>query len=44
MTDILDELWSVIDERAENPSPDSYVSRLLTDPKGIDKVCEKVGD
>ncbi|MFY9800661.1 MAG: phosphoribosyl-ATP diphosphatase, partial [Methanoregula sp.] len=37
-------LWSVIQERAKNPSPESYTSRLLSDPKGIDKVLEKVGE
>ena len=43
-TDVLQELWDVIESRADNPSPDSYVSRLLTDKKGIDKVLEKVGE
>jgi phosphoribosyl-ATP pyrophosphohydrolase len=38
------ELWAVIRNRAENPSPESYTSRLLTDRKGIDKVLEKVGE
>ena len=38
------ELWAVICERAENPKPESYTTRLLTDPKGIDKVLEKVGE
>jgi phosphoribosyl-ATP pyrophosphohydrolase len=37
-------IWSVIAERAENPSQESYTSRLLTDEKGIDKVLEKVGE
>ncbi len=41
---IISELWSVIQERAKNPSPESYTSRLLSDPKGIDKVLEKVGE
>jgi phosphoribosyl-ATP pyrophosphohydrolase len=41
---IISELWSVIQERAINPSDESYTSRLLTDPKGIDKVLEKVGE
>ncbi|MEN6610416.1 MAG: phosphoribosyl-ATP diphosphatase [Methanoregulaceae archaeon] len=46
MTDtrVLSEVWDVICNRAENPSPDSYVSRILTDTKGIDKVLEKVGE
>jgi phosphoribosyl-ATP pyrophosphohydrolase len=37
-------IWSVIQERAKNPSKESYTSRLLTDEKGIDKVLEKVGE
>jgi phosphoribosyl-ATP pyrophosphohydrolase len=41
---IISEIWSVIQKRAENPSAESYTSRLLTDPKGIDKVLEKVGE
>ena len=39
---IIAEIWSVIQERAENPSRESYTSRLLEDTKGIDKVLEKV--
>ena len=38
------EIWAVICDRAENPRPESYITRLLTDPKGIDKVLEKVGE
>lgn len=41
---ILADIWDVICSRAENPAPDSYTSRLLTDRKGIDKVLEKVGE
>jgi phosphoribosyl-ATP pyrophosphohydrolase len=41
---IIAEIWSVIEERAINPSQESYTSRLLTDEKGIDKVLEKVGE
>lgn len=41
---VIADLWAVICERAENPSELSYTSRLLTDPKGIDKVLEKVGE
>ncbi len=43
-TRILAEIWEVIGERAQNPRPDSYTTRLLTDEKGIDKVLEKVGE
>jgi phosphoribosyl-ATP pyrophosphohydrolase len=41
---IIAEIWSVIQERAKNPSQESYTSRLLADEKGIDKVLEKVGE
>jgi len=41
---IIAEVWSVIQERAEHPSQESYTSRLFTDAKGIDKVLEKVGE
>jgi phosphoribosyl-ATP pyrophosphohydrolase len=43
-TAIIAEIWYIIEERAKNPSPESYTSRLLTDEKGIDKVLEKVGE
>ena len=43
-TAIIAEIWSIIDERAKTPSPESYTSRLLADKKGIDKVLEKVGE
>jgi len=41
---VIAEIWKVIGDRARNPSPESYTSRLLTDRKGIDKVLEKVGE
>ncbi len=41
---ILDDLWLVIQDRAEHPSPESYVSSVLTHRKGIDKSLEKVGE
>jgi phosphoribosyl-ATP pyrophosphohydrolase len=43
-TAVIAEIWSVIQERAKNPSQESYTSRLLGDAKGIDKVLEKVGE
>jgi len=43
-TEIIAEIWSIIEKRAKNPSQESYTSRLLTDKKGIDKVLEKVGE
>jgi phosphoribosyl-ATP pyrophosphohydrolase len=42
--EVIREIWAVICERAENPRPESYTSRLLTDQKGIDRVLEKVGE
>ena len=41
---IIAEIWAVICERLEDPNPESYTTRLLTDKKGIDKVLEKVGE
>lgn len=42
--EILDEIWEVIEDRAINPSEDSYTTRILTHRKGIDKSLEKVGE
>ena len=41
---VIANLWAVICERAKNPSAASYTAKLLADPKGIDKVLEKVGE
>lgn len=41
---VLDELSKVIDDRIVHPKPGSYVTSLVNDPKGIDKVLEKVGE
>jgi phosphoribosyl-ATP pyrophosphohydrolase len=43
-TTILDEIWDVIDDRFTHPHAGSYVSRLIADEKGIDRVLEKVGE
>jgi len=43
-TEVLDELFRVIDDRIVNPKPESYVTGLVTDPKGMDKVLEKMGE
>lgn len=43
-TDVLDELFTVINDRIVNPKPGSYITGLANDPKGIDKVLEKVGE
>ncbi|KAF5075869.1 phosphoribosyl-ATP diphosphatase [Methanoculleus horonobensis] len=41
---ILEEVWQVIQDRAEHPSAESYVSSVLTHRKGVDKSLEKVGE
>ncbi|MDI6867642.1 phosphoribosyl-ATP diphosphatase [Methanoculleus sp.] len=41
---ILEELWEVIQDRADHPSAGSYVSSILTHRKGVDKSLEKVGE
>src|SRR4030043_459420 len=41
---VIADIWAVICERADHPKPESYTTRLLADPKGIDKVLEKVGE
>jgi len=43
-SEVLDDLFRVIEDRITNPKPGSYVTSLVTDPKGIDKVLEKVGE
>lgn len=43
-TGILDDLDRVIEERFRHPSPESYVSRLISGEKGRDRVLEKVGE
>lgn len=43
-TDILEELYAVIDDRFNNPKPGSYVTGLVADKKGIDRILEKIGE
>jgi phosphoribosyl-ATP pyrophosphohydrolase len=43
-TDILEELWQVINDRFENPSTGSYVSQIVSGAKGYDRVLEKIGE
>jgi len=43
-TPILDELWQVINDRFDNPSPGSYVSKIVSGEKGSDRILEKVGE
>jgi phosphoribosyl-ATP pyrophosphohydrolase len=41
---VLDEIWETIGDRLVHPRPGSYVCSLMQDPKGIDKLLEKVGE
>lgn len=41
MSDIFDELFSIIQERQANPSPGSYTVKLLND---VDEALKKVGE
>ncbi len=42
--DVLDEVYDVIYDRKNNPKEGSYVASLFNDPKGLDKVLEKIGE
>ena len=42
MTDILDELYSTISDRKQNPKPGSYTSSLFE--AGEDEIVKKVGE
>jgi len=41
---VLEELDGIIADRLANPKEGSYVTSLVSDSKGIDKVLEKVGE
>jgi phosphoribosyl-ATP pyrophosphohydrolase len=41
---VLAELWEVISQRIDTPSPSSYVSGLVSGPKGADRALEKIGE
>lgn len=43
-SNVLEELWGVICDRVQDPREGSYIASLLRDPKGIDRVLEKVGE
>ena len=43
-TDILEELWQVINDRFDHPSSASYVSQIVSGEKGTDRVLEKIGE
>jgi phosphoribosyl-ATP pyrophosphohydrolase len=42
--DTLDEVYAVIRDRKERPKEGSYVASLYGDPKGLDRVLEKIGE
>lgn len=44
MSDVLNDVYSVICDRKNNPREGSYVTSLFRDPKGLDKVLEKIGE
>lgn len=41
---VLAELWDVISQRIDSKTSSSYVSGLVSGPKGADRVLEKVGE
>ena len=43
-TEVIAELWDVINDRMEHQPEGSYVVDILTHGKGIDKSLEKVGE
>jgi len=42
--DTLDEVYAVIRDRKDHPKEGSYVASLYNDPKGLDRVLEKIGE
>ncbi len=43
-TEIIDELYAVIEDRRDNPREDSYTSSLLEHDKGVNAALEKLGE
>ncbi|MCL2863427.1 MAG: phosphoribosyl-ATP diphosphatase [Methanimicrococcus sp.] len=41
---VLNEIYKIIEDRSKNKPEGSYVCALLDDPKGINKILEKVGE
>jgi phosphoribosyl-ATP pyrophosphohydrolase len=41
-TEILGEIFRVVEDRRDNPKPNSYVSNLLT--QGLDAILKKIGE
>ncbi|MCP5096590.1 MAG: phosphoribosyl-ATP diphosphatase [Chloroflexi bacterium] len=42
MTDILDKLVTILQDRKENPTPESYTASLFAD--GEDEIVKKIGE
>ena len=40
--EVLREVFEVIEDRRDNPKPDSYVSGLIS--KGLEKILKKIGE
>lgn len=43
-TEIVEELYEVIEDRRDNPKEESYTSGLFEHEKGIDAALEKLGE
>lgn len=42
MSDFIDELWEILQERQANPRPGSYTAELLS--MGEDEIAKKIGE
>lgn len=42
MSDFVDELWGILQERKANPQPGSYTAELLS--MGEDEIVKKIGE
>jgi phosphoribosyl-ATP pyrophosphohydrolase len=42
MSDFIDELWGILQERQANPRPGSYTAELLS--MGEDEIVKKIGE
>jgi phosphoribosyl-ATP pyrophosphohydrolase len=42
MSDFIDELWGILQERRANPRPGSYTAELLS--MGEDEIVKKIGE
>jgi len=43
-TEIVEELYEVIEDRRDNPSEESYTSSLFEHEKGVNAALEKLGE